>query len=496
MGPQWASGLSTPVFAGVLPGHTGGVEPKRFVGNWWLPGSTDRAVGGVLEVDAASSRLRLEVTDQLIEPGPSVERVPLIYGAANGREITLIESLPAQGGQTTMAQVVTTTQVVRPRVALVGVRLDDPRQEIFDGLKTSMTGLTAWASRSGLDYSWIATPDTDERSRLTVRWTDPVVTQLDEVPETVGLHWELTSGIPRVTAAERRSKSTERVVLQVHSSVPRAWDGFLDRTKAVRDLVTVATQQPSRVFEHELLINQAGPIPTPYSVGLYFQGIEPSAAREDDDEPLEALFTVDEANFATVMRDWFALRDKIGLPLDTLLGLDYIGGGYYENRLFNAASAAEGFHAALFPDSTGLPTEAHSALVRQIERALFYFLKRDRDWGLSRVKDNRPGLKDRLVQLVTKADDEAVESLVTNVDTWAKWLKNARNAIGHLNTGELERKVPLEEARFRLEYITRAVLHLIILAELGMSGEDQRQVVFEKWRYAAGKFGEAVAEAN
>ena len=176
------------------------------------------------------------------------------------------------------------------------------------------------------------------------------------------------------------------------------------------------------------------------------------------------------------MHDWFDLQDKIGLPLDTLLGLDYVHSGYYENRLFNAASAAEGFHAALFPDSTGLPPEAHSSLVRQVERALFYFLKADRNWGLSRIKDNRLGLKDRLVELVTKADDEAVQSLVTNVDTWAKWLKNARNAIGHLNTGELERKVPLEEARFRLEYITRAVLHLIILAELGMSGGDQRQV--------------------
>ncbi len=472
------------------------MEPKRFVGNWWLPGGADRPVGGVLEVDTASSRLRLELTDTLLEQGPSAVRTPMIYGAANGREITLLESIPANGGHTTMAQVVTTTQVVQPRVALVGIRLNEPREEVFDGLKTGMTGLTTWASRSGLDFSFTPAPDADDRLRLTVRWTDPLETRLDGPPETLGLHWELSSGFPTVTPAGRRFQATERVVLQVHSSVPRAWDGFLERMKAVRDLVTVATQQPARVFEHVLLIDQAGPIPTPYPVGLYFQGIEPSAERDDDGDPVEALFTVDAANFATVMHDWFVLRDKIGLPLDTLLGLDYFRGGYHENRLFNAASAAEGFLAALFPDSTGLPPETHGSLVRQVERALFYFLKADRNWGLSRIKDNRPGLKDRLVELVTKADDEAVHSLVTDVDTWARWLKNARNAIGHLNTGELERKVPLEEARFRLEYITRAALHLIILAELGMSGEDQRQVVFEKWSYAAGKFGEAVAAAG
>jgi hypothetical protein len=160
------------------------MEPKRFVGNWWLPGGADRPVGGVLEVDSASSRLRLELTDRLLEQGPSADRTPMTYGAANGREITLLESAPANGGHTTMAQVVTTTQVVQPRVALVGIRLNDPREEVFDGLKTSMTLLTAWASRSGLDYSWIATPDTDDRSRLTVRWTDPLETRLDEPPET------------------------------------------------------------------------------------------------------------------------------------------------------------------------------------------------------------------------------------------------------------------------------------------------------------------------
>jgi hypothetical protein len=134
------------------------------------------------------------------------------------------------------------------------------------------------------------------------------------------------------------------------------------------------------------------------------------------------------------------------LPLDVLLGLDYERGGYYQNRLFNAASAAEGFHTALFPDSTGLPPDEHASVVRQVTGALFYFLKKHKEWALSRIKDNRPGLKDRLVELVTKADAEAVESLLSDVETWARWLKNARNAIGHLNTGELEKKVPLEDA--------------------------------------------------
>lgn len=468
------------------------MDPKRFVGKWWLPGAEDVSVGGVLEIDPTTCRLRLELTDELLAQRWPVERTPMLYGAANGREITLLEVSPANGGKRTMAQVITTTQVVQPRVALVGIRLDDPGDEVFDGLNTSMTGLTALAAQSGLVWEWVGSPDSNERSRTTLAWIDPLVTLLDEPPESVELWWNMSSNMPMDTPAGRHVKATERVVLRINSSMPRPWDGFLDRSRAVRDLVTVATQQPSRVFTHELLINREESIPPEYTVELYYQGIEPSA-EHDDAEPSEALFRVDDSNFATVMKDWFTLRAKIGLPLDTLLGLDYIRGGYYENRLFNAASAAEGFHAALFPDSTGLPPEAHAALVEKVEQALSDVAGVDRNWALSRIKDNRPGLKDRLLELATKADRDAVHSLVTDVETWAKWLKNARNALGHLNTGELERKIPLDDARHRLAYITRALLHLIILAELGMSGEDQSRVVFEKWRYAAGKFGEAIA---
>lgn len=400
--------------------------------------------------------------------------------------------MPASGGQITIAQVMTTIDVFRPRIALVGVHLDQPEDPIFDGLQTSLTGLTSWADRSGMTFEQIFENDeNNERWLLTVSSTDPVTTEVDGPPETLQLHWNLNSKVPKTTRSERRYQTTERVVLLLEAKSPLAWNGFLDRSRAVQDLVTIATQTPSRVMECKLLMNSEGPRPNPYVVDLFYEGIQPSVD-DQGDRTLRPLFTLNDVDFATLIRDWLSLRDKIGMPLDVLLGLDYVSGGAYHNRLFNAGSAAEGFHTALFPNSTASAPEEHSAVVRQVTRALFYFLKRDRDWALSRIKDNRPGLKDRLVELVTKADTEAVTKLLTDVDTWAKWLKNARNAISHLNTGELEKKVPLEEARYRLEYITRALLHLVILAELGISSEKQRQIVRDRWQYSADRFGLAV----
>ena len=133
-------------------------------------------------------------------------------------------------------------------------------------------------------------------------------------------------------------------------------------------------------------------------------------------------------------------------------------------------------------------TSSWSAAVRGLEAD-------QRAWVKGRTGDNRPGLKVRYLELATKADSDAVGRLLTDVDTWAKWLRTARNAVGHLNTGELDAKVP-EDARFRLEYVTRALLHLILLSELGISADIQRAVVDEAWDYSVEQFGIAVRSAS
>ncbi len=77
-------------------------------------------------------------------------------------------------------------------------------------------------------------------------------------------------------------------------------------------------------------------------------------------------------------------------------------------------------------------------------------------------------------------------------DQWARWLRDARNAIGHVNTGKLAEKVPDDDALYYLVNITRAVLHLIVLAELGVSADTQRWLVSDEWNYSAERFRAAV----
>lgn len=91
-----------------------------------------------------------------------------------------------------------------------------------------------------------------------------------------------------------------------------------------------------------------------------------------------------------------------------------------------------------------------------------------------------------------KLTKTAVDDLLGDRDTWAKWLSRARNSIGHLNTGELEKNVP-EDARYRLTYVTKALLHLVLMQQLGIGSSYQRKAVNDNWGYSAREFKASVA---
>jgi hypothetical protein len=497
---------------------------RRYVGQWWLPAEPGRTVGGVLDIDSDTG-LRLELTDQLLPGGLNPVLAPIIHGHADGREVTLLDCMPANGGHTVIAQVITTTQVTRPRVALIGLHLADASDAVFDGLEVSITGLTPWAVSSGIQVSYVARPGSNDRFNMLLRWIEPVEATLPgPAPLTLSLNWyPKSSGLTGTADLHSRVyRVEERVALRMRSTTPQAWNGFTSSAVAVRDLMTVATQTPCRITQRTLLVaTQAAQ--EFHRIDLYFKSGSRWPDREDQFRETEMVFTLQDFDFAHITQRWFALRDTIGMPLDVLLGLDYQPGGFYENRLFNAASAAEGFHAALFPNSTALPTQVHVALKKRVSNALAGLKKRllnkvtsligelptherdkvvelvtgvkdptQREWVMNRLGDNRPGLMARYLELATKADSEAVDALLTDVETWAGWLRDARNAIGHVNTGKLAEKVPDEDALYYLVTITRALLHLVVLAELGVSADTQRRLVDDEWNYAAERFRAAV----
>lgn len=152
-----------------------------------------------------------------------------------------------------------------------------------------------------------------------------------------------------------------------------------------------------------------------------------------------------------------------------LFSLDYGGRGYYQNKLFSVASAAEGIHQILCPDTTGISAQAHKELKKHIKALPDGAAK---EWVLSKIRQNQPGLTTRMKELAAIPDGEAVERLLHDRDQWVTWIARARNAIGHSAWDDMN-TIP-HEVRPALTYVTKTLLHLVLLAKLGLSADQQR----------------------
>jgi hypothetical protein len=429
-----------------------------------------------------------------------------------------------QGTQISIGQEHTSTQVLQVRVVLVGVHLESASDAIFGAGEVTMTGLTAWSGNTGIR---VVDPfSTSQPTRLEFHSVPPLNALVaDPRPWTLSLSWRHPINIRTdIDAHARTYPVAETAVLRVTSEAPQPWDGFQDPWLAMRDLVTVVTQHPSLITSRTLAMRADDPT----RVDLYYTSATDPGSYVRKFDPNDVIFTLAQRDFGTVMPKWFALRDSLGLSLALLLGIDYNRRGYYENQLFDVAAAAEGFHAALCPDATDLPAADHTAIkevlssairglnqdelsavmdvLTDIDERLRNKVRRtiaglpsaeQRRWVSNKIGNNRPGLKSRYVELAqTRADPYAVSLLLTDVEMWAQWLRTARNAVGHVSGDDLE-KIP-ESARSQLLYVTRALLLLVLLAELGLDAEAQQQLADDSamWGHRARQFRQAVEEAR
>ena len=81
--------------------------------------------------------------------------------------------------------------------------------------------------------------------------------------------------------------------------------------------------------------------------------------------------------------------------------------------------------------------------------------------------------KERLLALAGLPDSEAVATLISDLPKWAKYLKEQRNGLAH---GDRER-IGADTTRmvFDTLEVTRALLGLVLLSQMGLSPEVQRR---------------------
>ena len=468
------------------------MENRTFVGAWWLPNVPERRVGGILTVQA-SGNCELQLTGSLLadpfwvhskdDGEPPEEASQVVHGEAGEEEFTLLHP-SVIGGFGDRPQQVT------PRAVLRGIHLSSVDQRLFSGIELEVDNLTAWSSISGFKSTMNTKAMTGESNDFWVKYelARPAAESVKKGVLhgfEVELEWRSTFS-PQVVATHggRQLKASELVKAKIQSHGPVAWDQFLNVSKSFQDLLTFATRHPCAVRSCHLIVSAEGGGQERVEL-IRTAFVEPKSDKEAKWNNF--LFHAGDVSFPELLRKWDKLQSDVGMGIHVLFGLDYVRGGYLENRIMNAASAAESIHRALHPKATGLPAEEHKAALAAIKKAVTGY--EHGTWFLDRL-GNDPGFMDRMHQLAAIPSTEAVTSLLADVGQWAKWLRDARNAVAHLEGADLE-KIPAA-ARYQISEVTIALLHLVFLAEIGLAPEIQMRAVSVVYGGATENFRNAV----
>lgn len=462
------------------------MESERYVGQWWIPGE-QRRIGGVLVIEDGG-RSELELTENISSYDDEVE---IIHGASAGKVFTLLNCIVVSYSTQFASEVVTETEKLRPRVALAGILLAGADNRVFCGIEAEISNLAQWAHIARIDreMNWNRSP----RIKIAADEAEPLTIALPERCETLTITSALQGGVLEYSGARLSASIHQSTTLVIRSSEPRAWLGYQETLRQFCNLIALATQKASTVVRMSLLSyeDENSDAASIKHVAVYRRQLATTSS-VGQVKRHNLLFRLTDMADGEIIGRWLELHNRptMQLPLATLFGLDSVKDDYYESRLFSIASAAEGIHVALSGNIPTIDKERLGAIRAAVREVL-----NDEDWrwATQKLADHGPGLKGRLMDLATRADSVAVNALVGDVDLWAKWLTRARNSIGHPSGKKPSASAP-EVAFFKLAYVTRALLHLVLMAEIGISPELQRRAVENSWDYVAHVFCDEAAK--
>lgn len=188
-------------------------------------------------------------------------------------------------------------------------------------------------------------------------------------------------------------------------------------------------------------------------------------------QPRRVFFTCDDLPFEEIIPRWCEVHKRLRPALNMILGLRYAPAQYIENNLLTAVGAAEVFHRGLGIDEPPIPPEEFKSMREAM-------LKHVPEKHKTRIKGklrNDQTLRERLHVLAERSDQEAMVSLVPDVDRWARRTTRARNDLTH------EGQTPnlTFEELVAIVDVTTAVVILNLLHEVGLPAEQQRRVIQE-----------------
>ena len=459
-------------------------------GHWWLPDQADKQQPGTLTV-TEEGLITLEIIGgfdlRTRVPLPSGKGysttmednpVPILHGRSKFTDITLIDCNTTGGDEPFDGpRWFHKMDVLR---ALIGVHLDDLDAPMFRKAYIRLENLFTWAQLRGLEHSFTIEGGREPTARILN--PDPVSATVEDT------HLEIVLRSGSFRFERQRDSATvigdSTAVLTLTPTEPTSYQGLDDITKAIMDLLTLASDEASGIISRTLVLksprllhrtpDDPDPIRADVEVELLGRHVHTSRPDEAPQEAYRFLFTCANKPFDELVSTWLPLWRRTRAVCSLLFGLKYARPTFAETRVLSAAVASEALHRSLY-DRPAMPEKDFKDMLKAVLDAVN---DDTRVWVRSRFR-NEPSYKERLLDLAGRPAQEAVDFIIPDRDKWAKNLRDVRNGLahtaGHDSTGI---------HKYDLAEVTTYLLYLVLMNELGLPAEIQLAAV-QKNHYLA-----------
>lgn len=458
------------------------LEPFKMTCVVWIAEHAHAAVGGTITFDKATG-LTIDLVGSLdpAEPLASVfdppeedeaafqvgddeprssldpgSLVPVVLGVVPGTEITLLNVLrsEASAGMPGHAH-----EILQPELLIRGAHLLDGFETPMREVAVHFDVLPGWYDTAR------AVPAKVEMSQhgpghFTVQWRTPEPLRAKAA----------TGDVIELSLRSRRHLGPRQVSVSaepqftVKFAAPTTLRNAVEAVTPLRWLVSLLTRRPARITRLDCTGDGV-----PGGVELVFEAQEPSGPLAPV-HPYAVALRMDQFDVADAVPRWMDAAERLRTPLALMFANWFSSGLYAENRLLNAAAAAESLNARLYgKQRTDLghvqeAAEAFIAAFPEDERTLL----RQRIAHL-----NEPSLRGRLRRLAGDAQ-AAFGLVVKDVDVWAGAVVRARNEVVH--------GTRLSNGGPRLRALAESIEHLVeahLLMQLGLTPDAVAEALRE-----------------
>lgn len=448
---------------------------RELQGWWWRPNDPEARRPGTLRLDVESG-VTLEllggfsITTEETLPGGVIQRTPaddpfpILHGESLDEPVTLVGCVPI-GTRAGFFGGDIGSQTVTANRAYLGIHLGSVDEPVFSRAAFELEYLLGWSWAPGLPLVQTEGPAPSDGIDLIAPRTASVG------PLEITLeHLKNESVRHRQRLSARAHARTEWARVTVVSDAAQSVSAFDAVVKALMDLITIAAQAPAGVIGQ--LVLTAGDDGRGDGSRVEVHGKDTHLVKpdegDDDERYVRYLFTLADAPWQELIPRWMQLHSQCRFPISMLAGLFYSPGGYSDVQLLITAAAAEGLHRELH-DKAPLSEAKFTDLRRRIKGAI---VRADRSYVFQRLH-NQMSFRERLLNLLTIPDHQAVQQLIQDPAQWADLIRDARNGVAHAL--KPERTEDGHTLVFHARTATRGLISVFLMHELALSEEAQRQ---------------------